>query len=537
MKLYLFRQYVNPNDETSGNRTAITMLAVTVPIALLNAWALPEFAFWTTTAFSATAITSVPQRPSAYEAALPISGRDIAIARLATSFGLGLAALLLTAMVVALHSPEKFAGLQFFQCIAIVALGSLLPRLVRPREFTIQTGETLYPLIALAGVATAMIHWLPSWLSLALLAGCAAVAGAVWWRVVPETFQAANHAVSARRTRTVSTSTDSAGGYLRTCTIIGRTLYSKPRLFHAVMAILAGALGQWLIALSVLTSVDDLRRNSNWTRALPISHRSQLWMILVPGILVPFVLMLLGTQLNLPYPHLPDSLSRSAIPTGREESYFNSPTEVSLDYWVKVSDNGIPAITAPWGETAQPYVLQLFGSVYYNPYTVRRRNSKPFANWQFQRLTKAVFGFPMTRQAYRAMNPPPRRITAQARMMMLSVSAGMTLLLLHLALMWISTYPRPWAQSVQTTVVKFTVYLIPLGFILYPTFAAGSPDAMFSLVQKQLMHLSDVLPRSNVFVFFVALIPVAAAYALLEWQFARSELVAPVPKIRSRQIK
>lgn len=537
MRMYLLRRYMNPNSETSGNRTLPILLAATAPIALMNAWMLPEGAFWITTAFSATAITSVSQRPSAYEAALPISGRDIAIARLVSSFGLSVVSLLLTAMVVALHSPEKFASLQFFQCIAIVALGNLLPRLVRPREFTIQTGETLYPLIALAVTATAMIYWLPSWLSLALLAACAAVAGAVWWRVVPETFQAASHAVSARRTRTVSTSTASAGGFLRTCTIIGRTMYSKHRLFRGVMAILAGALGQWLIALSVMLSVDDLWLNSNWTRALPFSHRARLWMILVPGLLLPFALILLGTRLDLPYLHSPNSLQRSAIPTGREESYYNSPTEISLDYWVKMSDTGVPAITAPWGETTQPYELHLFGSTYYNPYTVRRRNSEPFGNWQFQRLTKAVFGFAMTRQVYRAMNPPPRRITAQARMMMLNVSTGMTFLLLYFGIMWISKYARPWAQRMQTTLVTVAVSLIPLCFIFYAAFVTGSIDAMFSLVQQQLMHLSDVLPRNNVIVFFVALIPVAAAYALLEWQFARSELVASPAWIRSQRTR
>lgn len=536
MRLYLLRQYVNPNDVTSGNRTLTTLLATTVPIALLNAWVLPEYAFWTATAYTASAVVSVPQRPSAYEARLPISGRDIAIARLASSLGLGLVTLLLTSIVVALHAPEKFVALQFAQCIAIVALGNLLPRLVRPREFTVHTGESLYPLLALAVAAAAMIYWLPSWLSLFVLATCAVVAGVLWWRVVPETFQAARHDVSARRISAVNISTDSAGGFARSCMMIGRTMYTGQRVFYAVLAILAGASGQSLLVLTMLLSVDDLWLNSNWTRALPFSHRARLWMILVPGVLLPFALIMLGTHLDLPLLHSPDSLRRSAVLTGRDEGYFSSPTEISLDHWEKVSDHGVPAITAPWGETAQPYTLQLLGSTYYNPYSVRPANSKPFANWQFQRLTKAVFGFPMTREGYRATNPPPRRITTQPRMMMLSVSAALTLLLLYHAIMWISRYPRPWAQSRQTAVIKFAASLIPIGFIFYVGFVTMSLDAAFSLVQRQLLHVSDALPSNNLLVLAVALIPLACAYALLEWQFARSELVAAAPSVQSKRV-
>lgn len=524
--MYLLRHYLRANDGTQGSRTVLVLLSYALLIGALNAWVAPELGFWFTTSFAALGILSTPQRPTAFEAYLPISGRDLAIARLVSSFGLSLIPLLMTALVIEVRSPAKFDSSRLLQCVALLALGNLLPRLVRPKEFKPDSGETLYVLAALAVIAATLIYFTPTIASSSVLVASAAVAGMIWWRVTPEAFQAASEQSSSRTSRAVMGPSDPAGGWMLIWRMVCRTLYSKHRLFNLLMITLAGATGQWMLALIVFFGVDDLWRNSNWTRALPFSNRARLGMILLPGVGVPFAFLLLGMQLNISPFMYSNSLRRSAILTGSEEHYYSSPTEISFEHWKRASGDTVPVLMAPWGETARPYTVRLLGSTYYNPYTVRERSSEAFGEWQFSRLTKAVYGIAMTREGYKALPRAPRRITNQWRMMILSVAASVTGIFLLLVLMGISkfvgTQPKSASFGVGVALATSVLTMVP---ILYGALATESTDAVFALAQSHLMRLSDALPASNLIVLLVALIPVAAMYALLEWQFARSEFV------------
>lgn len=503
-----------------------------MPLTLINAWILPSYAFWWASTLSAISIAQGASRPTAHEASLPISGRDLAVAKLASSLAFSMLPLLLTALIVALHSPAQFEIVRLLQGIVLVALANVLPRLVRPREFSVAVSDTMLSSVVLFICAALAIFYIPEWIAFALFASALFVAATIWWRTIPESFQAASPIASSSTLRENSTSLMSAGRLLPAWWVVVPGLFTWQRLFVCSLAFFTGILRQWPIAIVVILSLEDLWLTSNRLLPLPVSVRTRLWMILGPGLVLNFALIVLGAQIHLPLFDAEFELRRDAPGHDYGESAtFYTPTKVGLEYWEKVEGEVAPSIVAPSGETAAPYTVKLYGRMYYNPFSSRETSSQQFADWQFKRLTTAVYGVPFTPDELQTSGFYPRRISAGLRMMTLNLTAAFTLAFLYLVAAWVPKMRAFWGSGGALVWMQFAVATPMILFLLYPMFTLDAPGAAASLIQRQLMDLSPKLPQNYFALLAVCLIPVSLAYSLLEWQFARSEFV-PLKKNR-----
>lgn len=302
-----------------------------------------------------------------------------------------------------------------------------------------------------------------------------------------------------------------------------------------LLMLVFGYSGNWQLLLLMLMMVEDLWQRPRWMQPLPISHRARLWMILIPGVFVPMLVTVLGMQIHVPGYDYMQSLHRGAIDTYKQEPrYFDSPSSVSLEYWEK-ADGPLPRITAPWGETAEPYVVRVFNRVYYNPFTSREANSDRFDNWQFERATTVVFGRPLQLKDFKDGQVNPRRVTQGPRMIVLNIAAALMFAFAVLIGTGLTKWNPAWRYPKLVGAGSIVTVLVPMGSILVAMlmygFQQGATNVVPQLLERQLMYLATVLPSNILLVVCIVAVPVLALYAVLEWQFRNSEVVGAMPTI------
>lgn len=514
------------------------MLVVMAPFISINAWMFPEFAAWTGVGMAAFGMLIAPQRATQFEAALPIGARDIAIAQLLLAVGQSFVFLLFALAVGMASSRISIPATVLAQAAMLVVFVVLTPRLLRPKEFNVTPSDTLAPLVVAVTVGALIIYGLTPVLALLTLMGLAAAAGIVWWKALPGSFQSAPLAAANPERRSWRKTADGLSKNLGITPwpLLRQLLLTKQRIGWYVLMVLGGATGSWVMLGIISITIHDLWQRSRWLQQFAISHRARLWCILGPGVLLPCLFALVGMQLPVPDSnYLRSHLSQAPSAYKQEPKYFSSPTRVGIEYWQVASGATAPIITAPWGETAEPYVVHVFGNVLYNPYSSRLASSDRFAKWQYERLTTAVYGKAVPFKEYEEGDVFPRKQTAKLRMMMLNISAVLTVAVLVISVLTVAWHRLFWKVSTLASVISVAAFLTPMAAWLYLQILVLGPQGVTSfilpLIEGQLLRLSAALPANILVVLAVAALPLIATYALLEWQFKKSETVGPMIKL------
>jgi hypothetical protein len=284
----------------------------------------------------------------------------------------------------------------------------------------------------------------------------------------------------------------------------------------------------WIAVLSISAT---MRVRTRWMAALPLSHRARLLAIVVPAVVVTAGCVALGAAIELPFPPRREWLTREA-PSTSTLDHWDGPTRVSIDHWRRAATGTAPVITAPWGEHAVADTATVFGVTLYNPWTSTADNTPRFVEWQHQRATADVYGRPMTRDEYRAAGPRPPRAAGDARAWLVNAAFLLTLGLVVLLVSELGYSHRRRLGSRATVVVQWLGALPLMALIIADAaYRVRGGGVVILLLHRALLDLGALMPSNAVLAVVVAGLPVAAAYALLERQFRRSEwaLVAEGP--------
>ena len=534
MKTFLLKRYLESGADPAEHR-GVFAISLALAIVLPTAWLMPERAVWVATISILFAAIAIPQRSSALEATLPIAGRDIAWARLIVGLLAGLLPLAVVVPIILWRGKSPLAVVETLQAIATIVLGVIMPRLVKPEEFSVKRVLSVITLAVMGSLVAVSIRYLSDVVTLTWLVAATAVAGGVWWRSVPNTYQAAS--LIARRERASDRKRVSSDG-ARWWWMVGRSLFTPQRLMFSAVLLLNASLGGWWYGFLMLAT-DDILQHIGWIQAMPMSHRQRLSLVLLPTVVLSVVLVMVGPHIHIPGLHYNRNLRSGAPGTYKQESgYFDSPTSISLEYWTKATNGAVPIITAPWGETVKPYTVRIFNTVFYNSYSARPSSSREFTDLQFSRLTRAVYGFPVSRQNYNAQAVQPPRQTESARMVILHIGIGVCAMLAYMIVVGIAKMRRFWSRIYSMVIATSVAIIIPLGFAFYILVKYGEPqdmtDIVLPLIDWHLLRLSAALPSNLVAVICLAALPVYALYALLEWQFTRWEVVGALSEMDVR---
>lgn len=208
---------------------------------------------------------------------------------------------------------------------------------------------------------------------------------------------------------------------------------------------------------------------------------------------------------------------------------FGHPTRVRLTHWHVACTAEPPTITAPWGEATAPYAFRALGLTWYNPYSARPENSPRFLEWQWTRLTTAVYGQAVPRS--RGDGPWPTLLVMRP-----AARAAAVLLLLPAVLLvtWGTWQARGHAPqtSVRRMHVRNALSVLPMGVLLWLKFAGPGYSVALdeALIEKGALALVSALP--DAWWLFVPSLLVAGLLPsvpvlLLLWRSARE----PVPEL------
>ena len=480
------------------------------------------------------------QRASLFEAALPIRGRELFLARLLSTLAITWLPLL-TWVVATLIRRDSYWPMSFILDLsAIATLAIILPYSIRAGEISAPPVRlVILSWIALAAASALAIYVLTPAMALALFALAIVAVFVMTWTAIPESFQTAPREAGAA-VALISPTTESPTGRANAdgwWWPILRSVVAPISLLYFLCMAMFGALGAMYLVVYICIftySVHEVtRRRMRWMSALPLSHRRLLLIGLVPVVAIVMGGLVLGTSIHLPYMRDGEPIN-NASPTPRGMTrYFNiteNRTNVTLEYWRRSPDGPLPAIVAPWGESYPPDAFEVLGVTFYNPYSSGKGSSQRFIEWQFERATTAVYGRPMSLEQYdadRAHRPP--RVTRTPRMQILN---GGAILALILALVFLGEVAH-WHRLNRTR----AIHTIARGVAAAPMFLAiadliygvkSGTQLITPATEAALLHLSRILPSGLLPAIVAAAVPVIAMYVLLEWQLGKSEMTERV---------
>jgi hypothetical protein len=459
------------------------------------------------------------QRATAFEAALPIPGRQLVAARLLTTFALLWPATLVTiGESLALKRPNDAPLLLAFA--AVMSLMVLLEQSFRVRE---ASTPKWYGLVMFCLVFAPLFlfpppdrHW--GALLIVCLAASAALLVSLWFRV-PDSFQIA----PARPMR--------ASRFALPCPHWQRTWRPAWRSFANVrvwstlfLAWLAAKLGMSLVLGAGLVPLAlSTCRRVEWLLVLPVSRRRLLFMTLLP------VLCILIVAISVTG-HFRAAANRPAVSTGYGDIWQEKPLAGSgtpnvlapSAFWHWTWGWGTPVIQSPWGEKTEPKTFLRLGFATYNPYSVAPDNSERFLDWQFARAAEAVYGRAIPRSQTAGFEKPgPVAISRRLRTRSIEVLAA---ILIFLAMFNLSLWGKARGHN-GWVVLGWFVILTPFGLDL---FTAGQVVKSGMLSEVVTLRLAAILPQNWAALAVVAALPLGGLYWALEKQFEKVDLVPGV---------
>lgn len=228
---------------------------------------------------------------------------------------------------------------------------------------------------------------------------------------------------------------------------------------------------------------------------------------------------------------------RGTVRTLEADGSFNAPdsvrepgavwraTSAPLSRWQRVHERTSPRVSAPWGETVLADTITVLGRLLYNPYTVRVGNSTRFADWQFERLSAAHFGEPLTYREFtaRANHELPMPAVQRWSVQVLCAGVAFAYIVLFFAAYELQLHHRVSRLSTaqqMVTLLPLVVWLAPpLLIVMSGRARGGSLGTPF--FEAWALTVSRALPPW--LVPLVALLPMVAAFGLLLRQARRSE--------------
>jgi len=485
--------------------------------------------------------TALPRRGSTFEATLPIRGRDIFAARLLTHFALMALPLAawMYASIVTLTPALSLSRVVDAPLVVLLAL--MLPYAVRPRElYEIPFLITAALWIGLAAVTGAVLWLLPPDVAFeALLIALVVVGRSIWMRIPDSLEMAPRNVGKAKAATMVSRESRPRSAWEPRAwrpyfhSLFGHSLATTLSYFSLhFVAFIYGSLGAGRIPPSFLIfvplSITRTRRSTRWLAAFPLSNRARLWCVLGPSAVFMLALFALGRLASPLFLRPQDPMTYHAP----DAAVGYGSTRVPLEFWRSIAPKVDPIVTAPWGESIAADTFSILGHALYNPYSKDSSNSPRFVEWQFQRATTAVFGAPISSDAYRQLKQRgelPTDALSTARMEVLNAATVLTLILL---ISFASERSYSYYNGLRgrlTSVVRWTIWCSLFAVMLLPAFfiTGRATDVFAPLVEVLLLRLSTILPSNLVVVILVAAVPVVAVYALLERQFGKGDFMKP----------
>jgi hypothetical protein len=429
------------------------------------------------------------RRATLLEVSLPISARDLFLARLLSMLALVWFPFL-TGELAFYAATRWSVGL--LECAALMTLLILLPLAARVERPACPVW--MVAVVWIDGIAAgwAGLHFLPPAVFLTL---CAVAVTAVFlrtWVAIPPSFQVAPLEAVSQRSGTVKQ---------RATAPVWRIFarFALPWWYLPLgMAVLVQSfLGGWWwfwawICSTLMYSLT--RSRTRWLEALPVPRRALLLVALIP---MAFP-VLIGAGLGSTIWHVDQR--RAGTPN----------VEVPVRFWSHAPGGVPPVLKAPWGETAQPATVTVLGYAFYNPYTVGPQNSARFLDWQYEQALERVYHKPPQPTDLAVARPAGSPGMLRPSVQILFVAA---FFLLALYSAWLdelnngSRLSRPslWRRVAPALEIFWVIYFVlPPWPVLSLGIAAHVPDNPAVLVA-------------------LAAIPVLLVLLLLDWQVRRSD--------------
>jgi hypothetical protein len=453
------------------------------------------------------------RRVTLFEAALPVSGRTLILARYLALLSLIWLPAAAMAVTLALRGHGDVAPGLLLGGIALTLVVTAILS-VRPREFAAPVWLTFAGpmLVAMTIVPASMLK------EPLFLAGALAIITVVWtaiaWQSVPEGFQSPVF----RR----ATSRGNAAPAVGWWPLIPALASWQLAMFVSV-GLLFVATGEWVFGpLYMMLAYSHMRTAGRWTMALPIPRRTMLTASALPLLLV----LAIGTEIGI-QTRVAREL-QNVVRLGDPQDFRATgalDVSVSPAFWRLASEGRVPAVRAPWGETRQPPAIHLLGGTFYNPYSVGVGNSLQFQDWQFARATSDIYGAAMSPMELAHAKPKPWPVTLQARMQVLTLGA-----VVAIALFWIwvteaaQWHPLGRLPKKQRSLLTAGAVSLPLVGLLVVNFYVGPSGLIVAALQGGLLWVSRTLPQNMVAVVAAALVPAV----VLWWAAIRQAAVAEV---------
>lgn len=480
---------------------------------------------------------ALPPALTRFELTLPVHARVVLQARLVTTGALVGLPLLLWLISLLMQRPEIVPlawQLGVLPAIAMAITIAYLTPATRERESRMSAAVAVRLQVAASFVFCAgVVYLLPALVALALLGVSSVVLYLLLVRRVPAMLllEQSGEGFGNGSERNVEHETSrfrpvSDQRLLR--------LLLNPKWFSSLFLALATAFLVWsgpqVLGVFVLLNVSliaEQRKRLRWLSSLPVSHRQRLWLEIGPTV-IP---LCIGAVMGLGFRELDSAALNTVSSNGQHtktpDEWYGSPTRTSLVYWARAPRNTQPLITSPWGESVQADTLTLFNITRYNPYTTRKVSSERFVDWQFLRASETVYGRGYSLSEYQALpqSEHPGLLSRQPRGQLYLLSVLATGILL---IYWLPTAlqshrlkdgldPELAASSVWLLVIAPFLLVIWLEII-------RDVDPVAVLGEALVLYCLRVLPDSWPLTLLITVVPVFAAYRVLEWQFARTEL-------------
>jgi hypothetical protein len=460
-------------------------------------------------------------RATLFEAALPITGRDLFLARALSLLAVVWLPALCGVTTILLVRADSPRALAMVEAAAILTAAILLPKTIRVREIAGPQGLSRVVCVLVCAVGGLAWHFLTPGIVLGVfgLAGAGILVGT--WLAVPPSFQVVSLQTVDPIAVPESVSTAPLSRMAFTwLPVLRSAFWWVPIVYFCLMVSLGKERDGFLLAFmfTVFGTVQS-RQRTGWLAALPLSCRARLWITLAYATIPLLAGLAVGMCIS------PSRLDNpmAAGPGPRTDESVN----VSLEFWHYAPGVRVPVIRAPWGEAVQPVTFRAAGFTFYNPYSVGPSHSQQFLEWQFGRATEAVYGRSIPLAQYgAAYKPGLKPLTDRPRMRILIWEA---VALCSLFLVFVTELTK-WhlLQRLSATVRAILGWTV-LGLPAVAIYGIGlfhhgySLSICQSLFHFVLLRVTGTLPNS-LLAMTVAAVTVCAMYWLLERQFGKSEL-------------
>jgi hypothetical protein len=466
------------------------------------------------------------RRATLFEAALPIGGRQLFLARLLSRLAMVWLPVLSAILVILTGRDTRWSQmLGMLECGTLYTLAYLLPLSVRVRECAAPAGLLAALWTGLATAGAVAWHFLPPGMFLSVFGLAGALILLRAWLAIPACFQVA----PAKAVGSIASPRSTQGAPpLAWWPIVRSAGFGMP-LFVFPVGVLLGWSGELSVPFAAMLAIVaniDVRQRTRWLYALPLSFRALGLIMLVPSL----ALLLGGVAIGMCFDKTRQA-DYSLVGGPRSQSRTDVNIDVDFEFWHRAPAGTAPVISSPWGETVHATTFRVLGITFYNAYSVGPRNSERFVEWQFERATEAVYGRVIPLVQYgAAIQAGLVPVTARPRMRILILSAD---LLAVLMLVYLTEWTR-WhrlrrpsdplrgALPFVSVIVVVAIDGIAQWFYSFPIGTA--------LVHAALLKLSDLLPNNLLVVTAAAMVPVMGMYWLVEKQFRKAELVGPIQR-------